>query len=32
MLQLYKNIKQRRTDLHLTQSELAKKWGTQIKA
>lgn len=27
MLQLYKNIKQRRTDLHLTQSELAKKMG-----
>ena len=27
MLQLYKNIKQRRTDLHLTQSKLAEKMG-----
>lgn len=27
MLQLYKNIKNRRTELHLTQSELADKMG-----
>lgn len=27
MLQLYKNIKERRTELHLTQSELADKMG-----
>lgn len=31
MLQLYKNIKKRRTELHLTQAELATKWGTLTK-